>query len=211
MKAAKYIKLEVSDSNSSRQTIKHTNEGIRYLEVVDKCSSRIAFQNREFGKNIIRLGLSGEIDTLLVNSIDSLGKNGLDILKTIKKLIDLDVNIKSEKEGLQTINADGSKNNSIIIMINVMNSIYQHEEKIKLEKQKQGILLAKSKGVYKKNGGNKPKLSYTDFINKEKNKNCLAELKKGKSIRKSAELSSVSLGTAVKVKKLAETKGDLSF
>jgi DNA invertase Pin-like site-specific DNA recombinase len=136
--------------------------------VVDKCSNRIAFQDREFGKNIIRLGLSGEIDTLLVNSIDSLGKNGLDILKTIKKLIHLDVNIKSEKEGLQTINTDGSKNNSIIIMINIMNSIYEHEEKTKLEKQKQGIFLAKSRGVYKKNGGNKPKLNYTDFINKEK-------------------------------------------
>jgi DNA invertase Pin-like site-specific DNA recombinase len=182
LKVAKYIKLEISDPNSSRQTIKHTPEGVRYLEVVDKCSSRRAFQDREFGKNIIRLGSSGEIDTLLVNSITYLGKNGLDILKTIKILTAL---------------------------VNMMASIYQHEEKIKLEKQKQGIHSAKSKGVYKKNGGNKPKLNYGDFINKEKNKNCLLELKKGESIRKSAELSGVSLGTAVKVKKLAETNGDL--
>ena len=209
MKAAKYIKLEISDPNSSRQTIKHTPEGIRYLEVVDKCSSRRAFQDREFGKNIIRLGSSGEIDTLLVNSITYLGKNGLDILKTIKILTDLNVNVKAEKENLETINKDGSKNTTLLALVNMMASIYQHEEKIKLEKQKQGIHSAKSKGVYKKNGGNKPKLNYGDFINKEKNKNCLLELKKGESIRKSAELSGVSLGTAVKVKKLAETNGDL--
>ena len=209
MKVAKYIKLEISDPNSSRQTIKHTPEGVRYLEVVDKCSSRRAFQDREFGKNIIRLGSSGEIDTLLVNSITYLGKNGLDILKTIKILTDLNVNVKAEKENLETINTDGSKNNTLLTLVNMMVSIYQHEEKVKLEKQKQGIYSAKSKGVYKKNGGNKPKLNYSDFINKEKNKNCLLELKKGESIRKSAELSGVSLGTAVKVKKLAETNGDL--
>ena len=209
MKAAKYTKLEVSDPNSSRQTIKHTPEGIRYLEVVEKCSDIVAFKDREFGKNIIRLGLTGEIDTLLVNSISSLGKNGFDILDTIKTLIDLNVNVKSEKESLQTINTDGSKNNSVIVMVNIMNSIYQHEEKIKTEKQKQGITFAKSKGVYKKNGGNKPKLNYADFINKEKNKNCLLELRKGESIRKSAKLSGLSLGTAVKVKKLAEANADL--
>ena len=209
MKVAKYIKLEISDPNSSRQTIKHTPEGVRYLEVVDKCSSRRAFQDREFGKNIIRLGSSGEIDTLLVNSITYLGKNGLDILKTIKILTDLNVNVKAEKENLETINTDGSKNNTLLTLVNMMVSIYQHEEKVKLEKQKQGIYSAKSKGVYKKNGGNKPKLNYSDFINKEKNKNCLLELKKGESIRKSAELSGLSLGTAVKVKKLAETNGDL--
>ena len=209
MKAVKYIKLEISDPNSSRQRIKHTPEGIRYLEVVDKCSSRIDFQDREFGKNIIRLGSSGEIDTLLVKSITYLGKNGLDILKTIKILTDLNVNVKAEKENLETINTDGSKNNTLLTLVNMMVSIYQHEEKVKLEKQKQGIYSAKSKGVYKKNGGNKPKLNYSDFINKEKNKNCLLELKKGESIRKSAELSGLSLGTAVKVKKLAETNGDL--
>jgi len=61
----------------------------------------------------------------------------------------------------------------------------------------------------KKNGGNKPKLNYADFINKEKNKNCLLELRKGESIRKSAKLSGLSLGTAVKVKKLAEANADL--
>ena len=144
-----------------------------------------------------------------MNSITYLGKNGLDILKTIKILTDLNVNIKAEKENLETINKDGSKNTTLLALVNMMASIYQHEEKIKLEKQKQGIHSAKSKGVYKKNGGNKPKLNYGDFINKEKNKNCLLELKKGESIRKSAELSGVSLGTAVKVKKLAETNGDL--
>ena len=98
MKVAKYIKLEISDPNSSRQTIKHTPEGVRYLEVVDKCSSRRAFQDREFGKNIIRLGSSGEIDTLLVNSITYLGKNGLDILKTIKILTDLLYSLKHLKK-----------------------------------------------------------------------------------------------------------------
>ena len=209
MKAAKYIKVELSDPNSSRQTIKHTSNGVRYLEVVDKCSGRRAFQDREFGKNIIKLASSGEIDTLIVNSINHLGKNALDILKTIKTLIDLKVNVKAQKEGLETANADGDKNNSVVMIVNMMTSIYEHEQNIKAEKQREGVNSAKEKGVYKNNGGNKPKLSYKQFINKEKNQNCLKELKQGESIRKSAKLSGLSLGTAVKIKKLAEINGDL--
>ena len=209
MRAARYIKTEASDQITSKQTIKHTPEGIRYLEVVDNCNSKIAFEEREFGKTILKLGSSGEIDTLLVSSISYLGKNGLNILETLQKLIELNVNVKADKEKLETINTDGSKNNSAIIMVNMMTSIYQHEEKIKIKKQKKGISSAKSKGVYDRNGGNKPILSYDEFINKEKNKNCLIELRKGESIRRSAKLSNVSIGTAVKVKKLAETNGDL--
>ena len=209
LKAAKYIKLETSDPNDSRQTIKHTPDGLRYLEVVDKCSDRIAFLDRELGKNIIKLASSNEIDTLLVYTISFLGKNGLDILNTIKTLIILNINIKAEKEGLETLNADGSINNSILTLVNMMSSIYEHEKNIKIQKQKKGIIFAKQKGVYESNGGYKPKLSYSEFINKEKNKNCLIELQKGESIRKSAELSGVSLGTSVKVKKLAEENGDL--
>ena len=209
MKAAKYIKIEVSSPKNSRQTIKHTAEGIRYLEVVDKCSNNIAFQDREFGKNIIKLGTTGEIDTLMVDSISCLGKNGLDIFKTIKTLMDLKINIKAEKESLETINPDGAQKRSISIMVNMMNSIYEHEQNIKAEKQKEGVNSAKDKGVYKNNGGNKPKLSYKQFINKEKNQNCLKELKQGESIRKSAKLSGLSLGTAVKIKKPAEINGDL--
>ena len=177
--------------------------------MVDKCSDRIAFLDRELGKNIIKLASSNEIDTLLVYTISFLGKNGLDILNTIKTLIILNINIKAEKEGLETLNADGSINNSILTLVNMMSSIYEHEKNIKIQKQKKGIIFAKQKGVYESNGGYKPKLSYSEFINKEKNKNCLIELQKGESIRKSAELSGVSLGTSVKVKKLAEENGDL--
>ena len=130
-------------------------------------------------------------------------------MNTIKTLIILNINIKAEKEGLETLNADGSINNSILTLVNMMSSIYEHEKNIKIQKQKKGIIFAKQKGVYESNGGYKPKLSYSEFINKEKNKNCLIELQKGESIRKSAELSGVSLGTSVKVKKLAEENGDL--
>ncbi len=210
MRAAKYIKIEASEHNISKQTIKHTPEGIRYLEVVDNSNSNIAFEKREFGKAILKLGSSGEIDTLIVSSISDLGKNGLNILETIQKLIELNINVKADKEKFETKNTDGSKNNSSITFVNMMTSIYQHEENIKIDKQRQGISSAKLKGTYKENGGNKPKLSYDEFINKEKNKNCLLKLQDGESIRKSAKLSGLSIGTVVKIKKLAEANGDLS-
>ena len=210
MNAAKYIKIDSSDTESSRQTIKHSSDGIRYLEVLDKCNNTITFEKRKYGKNIIKMASSGEIDTLLVNSITHLGRNGPDILKTMKTLISHNINIKAEKENIETLNSDGSENSSVIMLVKMISSIYEHEQNIKLEKQKQGIALAKQKGTYKSNGGNKPKLSYNDFISKEKNAYCLNELKKGESIRKAAKKYNISLGTAVKIKKLAELNGDLN-
>ena len=209
MKAAKYIKLEVSDQNGSRQTIKHTSDGERYLEVVEKCSHNIPFQNRELGNNIIKLSGSGEIDTLIIDSINCLGKDGQDIFKTIKTLMDLNVKIIAKKEELETISENGEENKLMKTVINIMSSIYEHEKDIKMQKQIQGINIAKLKGTYKYNGGNKPKLSYKEFISKMKNANCLKYLKKGESIRKAAKSSGLSLGTAVKIKKLAELNGDL--
>ena len=80
-----------------------------------------------------------------------------------------------------------------------------------LLKQTRGINSAKQKDAYKGNGGNKPTLTYDQFINKDKNQKCLKELKKGESIRRAARLAGLSIGTCVKIKKLAEINGDLNY
>ncbi|MBN09219.1 MAG: resolvase [Flavobacteriaceae bacterium] len=210
MKAAKYIRINHTDDRESKKTIKHTSEGIQYIEVIDKCRSNTSFKDRSNAKSIYSMAENNTIDTLLVNSIKCLGKNSLDITSTISELTEMGVNIKSEKEKLHTLNKDGSKNKIILIIMNLIASLSEQELEQKLEKQMRGIRIAKEKGAYKSNGGNKPKLTYEQFIAKEKNSKCLKELKKGESIRRSAKLSGVSLGTSVKIKKLAEINGDIS-
>jgi DNA invertase Pin-like site-specific DNA recombinase len=148
----------------------------------------------------------GKIDTLLVHSIDRLGRNTLDILQTIQEFTNLGVNVKSEKEGLETL-IEGKENPIAKLMINIMATLSEFERERILERQAEGIQRAKERGVYKTNGGNKQPLSIEAFLNKEKNAKCLKELRRGESLRRAASLADVSLGTAQKVSRLAVAEG----
>ena len=208
MNAVKYIRVSTKDQNIARQTNQNTPNGIKVLEVIDKCSGSIPFSERDNAPKVLKMAKEGEIDTLLVDSIDRLGRNTLDILQTIQEFTNLGVNVKSEKEGLETL--IGGKENPIAkLMINIMATLAEFERERILERQAEGIQRAWNRGVYKTNGGNKKPLSVEAFLNKEKNAKCLKELKRGESLRRASLLAGVSLGTAQKVSKLAGAKGML--
>ena len=206
MNAVKYIRVSTKDQNTARQTIKNTPDGNTVLEVVDKCSGTIPFNKRDNAPKVLKMAKEGKIDTLLVHSIDKLGRNTLDILQTIQEFTKLGVNVKSEKEGLETF-LDGKENPIAKLMINIMATLSEFERERILERQAEGIQKAKERGVYKTNGGNRIPLTLQAFFNKEKNARCLRELKRGESLRRAASLAGVSLGTAQKVSKLALAEG----
>ena len=101
MKAAKYIVSDPEESIKSKQTIKHTSEGVRYSEAIDLYNPNITFKQREFGSYLIKLANLNEIDTLLVDSIGDLGLTGIDILETIENFSKVGVNIKAKKKNIE--------------------------------------------------------------------------------------------------------------
>ncbi len=208
MNAVKYIRVSTKDEIIARQTIKNTPDGNTVLEVVDKCSGTIPFNERDNAHKVLKMATEGKIDTLLVHSIDRLGRNTLDILKTIQEFTKLGVNVKSEKEGFETL-LDGKENPIAKLMINIMATLSEFERERILERQAEGIQKAKERGAYKTNGGNRVPLTLEAFFNKEKNARCLKELKRGESLRRAAALAGVSLGTAQKVSRLAIAEGML--
>ena len=90
-----------------------------------------------------------------------------------------------------------------------LESLSEYERDRLTERRREGIQKAKERGAYINNGGNRRPLTLQAFFNKQKNANCLKELKKGESLRRAAMLSGVSLGTAQKVSKLAISEGML--
>ena len=202
MNAVKYVRVSTKDQSIAGQTIKNTPDGNTVLEVVDKCSGSIPFNERENAPKVLKTANEGKIDTLLVHSIDRLGRNTIDILQTIQEFTKLGVNVKSEKEGLETL-IEGKENPIAKLMINIMATLSEFERERILERQAEGIQKAKERGVYKTNGGNRVPLTLQEFFNKEKNSRCLKELKRGESLRRAAALAGVSLGTAQKISKLA--------
>lgn len=195
IQAVKYIRVSTEGQNTDRQ-----KDNMKSL--IDICSGSVAFRDREQGEVLMRKCQLGFIDEVHVHSIDRLGRNTLDILNTIQELTKLQVNVVSQKEGLRTLLDDGSENPTAKLMIGILGTLAEFELSRIKERQAEGIARAKARGVYTTNGNNRPIESVTMFLSKRKNARCLRELKRGTSLRRSAKISGVSLGTAQKVKKL---------
>ena len=190
----KYIRVSTPEQNTSRQ-----EDGL--IPIVDTLSGSVPFDEREGGQKLMKRTQLGYVKSISVQSIDRLGRNTLDILTTIKWFTRQQVNIISQKEGLQTLLEDGTENPTAKLMIGILGTLAEFELSRIKERQAEGIKKAKERGVYKTNGGNRKKETKTKFLSKSKNALCLKELQRGNSVRRAALLSGVSLMTAHKVKK----------
>ena len=190
----KYIRVSTPEQNTSRQ-----EDGL--IPIVDTLSGSVPFDEREGGQKLMKRTQLGYVKSISVQSIDRLGRNTLDILTTIKWFTRQQVNIISQKEGLQTLLEDGTENPTAKLMVGILGTLAEFELSRIRERQAEGIKKAKERGVYRTNGGNRKKETKTKFLSKSKNALCLKELQRGNSVRRAALLSGVSLMTAHKVKK----------
>ncbi len=85
-------------------------------------------------------------DTLVVHSMDRLARNVQDLLTTVKSLTDRGVRVEFVKEG--QIFA-GERNPMADLMLTLLGAVAQFERAILLERQAEGIAIAKAEGRYK--------------------------------------------------------------
>ena len=210
MKILRYNQLDKStDSSIKKPRLSILPNGDQILNITDICPKTLPFKERENYKIILEMVEKNQMDTIVFSSIGKLGYNKLNILKIIKEFDDKGINVNFEKENIQTKNDDRSSNRVIYSILNILISLFQNEDQIRKQRQKEGIDKARLKGNYRNVGGKKPKLSIDQFFKKSKNLKCLNELKKGNSIRKSAINSNLSAAQALKVKKFAEASNRL--
>lgn len=189
-----YIRVSTQEQNTSRQ--KEIVFGATVFE--EKESGLIEFSKRTKGAQILAMADAGELEELHVHSIDRLGRNTLDILNTIQFLTSKGVNVISKKEGLQTM-VDGKENPIAKMMVGILATLSEFEINRMKERQRDGIAKAKERGVYKTNGGHKQRESAEQFLNKKSSKKVLKYLAQGNSLRATAKLAEVALGTVQKV------------
>jgi DNA invertase Pin-like site-specific DNA recombinase len=192
-----YIRTSTIEQNSDRQ--KHNNDkNCKIIE--DKCSGTIPFFEREGGKKIFALTEKGIIDELIVHEIDRLGRNLIDILKTIAYFNSQKVNIEFKKQGLRTLNEDVTENDISKMVISILGVVAEMERKMIRERQLEGIAIAKANGKYK--GRNKgTKENQIAFLNKEKNKKALNYLNKGYKQIEVAKIVGLHPNTVSKINK----------
>lgn len=193
-----YIRTSTIEQNSDRQK-QNNDKNCKIIE--DKCSGTIPFFEREGGKKIFTLTEKGIIDELIVHEIDRLGRNLIDILKTIAYFNSQKVNIEFKKQGLRTLNEDGYENDISKMMISILGVVAEMERKMIRERQLEGIAIAKANNAYK--GRNKgTKESVLDFLKKEKNKKALEYLNRGYKQIEVAKIIGLHPNTISKINKI---------
>ena len=197
-----YIRVSTGTQSKEVQEFNLSSEYKVFKEVV---SGSIAFAERTEGAKIIQLVKEGKVEEILIHDISRIGRNNLDILKTIEFFTLHNVNLVSRREGLSTM-IEGKANPIASLIIGILSTLAQHERERLKERQKEGIDKAKLKGVYKNNGGNRKQETLEEFSAKSSTKKILKYLNEGNSLRRTALLSSCSLGKVQKVVRLLFNK-----
>ncbi len=193
-----YVRISSLDQKTDRQRVQEKEFN---LVIEDKVSGSVPFFERQGGKMILDLVYKGEIEELSVFQIDRLGRDVRDIVNTIHFFTERKICISFISQGLRTLNPDKSENSISKMVINILGIVSEIERTQILERQRQGIDLAKSKGVYKgrKKGTQEDTLK---FLSKPKNKKVIELLRKGYKSQDISTLVGVHINTITKIKKV---------
>ena len=137
-----YARVSSSEQNPERQKIILTELGVDRI-----------FLDTLSGKDVQRQQLSDmlefirEGDTVVVESISRLARNTRDLLSLVDKFAEQNVGFVSQKENIDTTTPTGK------FILTVFGAIAELERDSILQRQAEGIAVAKAKGVYK---GRKP-------------------------------------------------------
>lgn len=111
------------------------------------------FADKASGKDINRPELGRALDyvrdgdTLVVHSMDRLARSLVDLRRTVDELTQRGVRVQFVKENL-TFSSDES-DPCAVLMLSVMGAVAEFERSMILERQREGIALAKAAGKYK--------------------------------------------------------------
>lgn len=143
-----YVRVSTEEQNTARQEIMLRELGVDEL-FVDRASGKNADRpelNRMM--NFVRHG-----DTVIVESISRFARNTRDLLDLVERLTEKQVEFVSRKEAIDTTTPTGK------FMLTVFAAVAELEREYILQRQREGIAIAKQQGKYR---GRPPK-AYPDF------------------------------------------------
>lgn len=192
---ARYNRISTANQNLERQLAKQNPDEVLFNDVV---SGSIAFAERKSAKDLIAQIESGAITFVTVSSVDRLGRSLNDIINTLTYFSSKGVTLRVDNLGLESMTL-GKVNPTFNLIISVMANVAEMERESILERQREGIAIARANGVYK---GRIKGTTETDAEVLAKYKDVAKFLKMGKSLRDVKSRCSVSLGTVQKVKQI---------
>ena len=140
-----YIRISTEDQNTARQEVIAAQYNIPATNVyIEKVSGKNIKDRKILQDLMVKLQRD---DTLIVESISRFARNTRDLLNLIEELKTRGVKFISTKEQIDTSTPAGK------FMLTVFSAVAEMERDYILERQREGIAVAKAAGKYK---GRKP-------------------------------------------------------
>ena len=137
-----YIRVSTQEQNTLRQEVLMETLGVDQI-YIDKMSGKNA--ERPQLKEMMSFVRRG--DTVIVESISRFARNTKDLLELVEQLAAKEVVFISQKEAIDTATPTGK------FMLTVFGAVAELERAYLLQRQREGIEIAKTQGKYK---GRKP-------------------------------------------------------
>lgn len=144
---------------------------------------------------------ANDVEKVLCWEISRLGRNSLEVLKTIELLNENKISLYIKNFNIETLDENGDTNPLSTFMIQILSSIAEMESSQIRARMKSGY------DNYRQNGGKvgrKTGYVKSDSEILDQYKDVVKELKRGTSIRRTMKLTDRSMGTVVKVKRIIE-------
>lgn len=138
-----YVRCSSVEQNSDRQRV---NEKDYNKIIEDRCSGSIPIFERNGGIELKNLIDKNIVKSISVWQIDRCGRNLHDILSFIKYTTDRKIPVYFVSQGLCTVDENGQENPISKMIISILGIVAEMERKMILERQREGIELAKMKG-----------------------------------------------------------------
>ena len=195
MSKVKYIRVSTEEQNIGRQEINAKDFSKTY---VDRVSGSVKFSDRKEAKKLLADIEAGIVTEVHILSVDRIGRNIIDILTMVEFFNNKSIKLFVENIGMFSL-IENKPNPSFKMIVSVLGNVAEMERINMLERQRQGIELAKGKGTYK---GRLYGSRMSDDEVLQKYKIVVRELKNGESLRRASKIGGCSLGTAQKIQRL---------
>jgi len=195
-----YSRTSTVLQNSARQIETFKNhEGYDPSKLfVERIQGNVPFLERpEAVKLFDEITNKSEPCTVVVDSIDRLGRNLLDILHTIELFTKNKINLKSIKEGFNTLLDNGDVNPMAQLVISCMGSIAEMNRNQIKQRAMEGIKVAQALGKFQ---GRKIGAVQSDEKLLQRHQTIVKKLQKGMPMRDITQITGSSSATICKVK-----------
>jgi len=200
-----YARVSTAGQNLDRQTF----NGVSFdRDYKDKVSGSVPFAERPAGKRLLSDVLKGEVGEIHFHEVSRVGRDVFDITITLQTFVKAAVQVIIHKEGITLLNDDGSVNPVAQLVLAVMTSLAQIERQQILERQAEGIAIAKAKGKYLGRRAGSAESAQT-FLAKPKSQRILKLLEGKLSQAHVAKIVGCSPVTVAKVKRVATEEGEM--